>query len=289
VYKIEVEVRLVIAGEERKGLYLCTLANEGTILWQGTGTLGRYATWHWQPSTIENRATGLFRIENDALLTGAAEQGFIETIHFLNAGTIRKSGTTGITRFECAFDSAGRIELGSGILAVAGDLVLPATSRLWLDIAGQQPGTQCPQLQVAGRATLDGELGVVWMDATAPVPGDRLAIVNAGAITGLFTNLSVPDPVGQRLGIIECTRTAAALRIESTVNPLPPVSVRLLGITHGRAELLLSGDPGADCAIEVTPDFVTWTTVLRTRLSGGTIRLQDDGTRSTSYYRAVRY
>jgi hypothetical protein len=127
---------LVIAGDGRKDLFLCTLASEGTILWQGTGTLGRYATGHWHPSSIENRASGLFRIENDALLTGATEQGYNETIHFLNAGTILKTGTTGVTVLDCELVNNGRIDVRTGTLRSTGTFNLAGASVVEVGAAG---------------------------------------------------------------------------------------------------------------------------------------------------------
>lgn len=90
-----------------------TIANAGTITWQGTG-----AILGGDGAQFVNQAGGLFDAQNDATF---GYIGFGNGLTFTNAGTFRKSAGTGTTSTaSTVFNSSGAVEVNTGILALAG-------------------------------------------------------------------------------------------------------------------------------------------------------------------------
>ncbi len=77
-----------------------------------------------------------------------------------------------------------------GILNIAGDLTLLATSTLLFELAGLNPGTEHDALNVAGTLALNGALHVVFLDnfQNFVTNADVFTIIGASTVTGAFTN-----------------------------------------------------------------------------------------------------
>jgi hypothetical protein len=75
-----------------------------------------------------------------------------------------------------------------GILTINGNYVQGATGTLLVQLSGTTPGTQYDQLVVSGNAALDGVLRVDFLNNFVPPNGQTFNIVQAGAVTGRFSN-----------------------------------------------------------------------------------------------------
>jgi len=78
-----------------------------------------------------------------------------------------------------------------GIVDFGGDLVLGQAGALVAELAGSGPG-QFDQVRVAGTAWLDGTLDLRTLGGFRPGPGERLAIITAGAVRGGFAAVVRP-------------------------------------------------------------------------------------------------
>ncbi|MBI2206185.1 MAG: hypothetical protein HYU41_20320 [Candidatus Rokubacteria bacterium] len=108
-----------IDGATVKSISGYTLANTGSMTW--TSGASNIATGGSGGTLVvlDNRAGGLFLVQNDASFTG--DGGSAET--FKNAGTVRKTTASGTTTFNSGvtFDNAGgTLDVQTGSLTVAG-------------------------------------------------------------------------------------------------------------------------------------------------------------------------
>src|ERR1019366_5154527 len=104
---------LNISGDGEKDLE-GALTNAGSVVWSGSGQL---VVWY-RPDlsyygVVYNQPGGLFDIQTDARLyySGGNEA-------FNNAGTLRKSGGSGITQFYPQLNNTGLVEADAGTLAI---------------------------------------------------------------------------------------------------------------------------------------------------------------------------
>jgi hypothetical protein len=101
-----------ISGENNKGL-LGAINNAGTAIWTGAGQIfGRYG------GALTN--TGTFNIQNDSQFYN--NTGGSPTPVFHNAGTVRKTGATGLTVIAAAnggwiFNNSGLLDIQTGVLS----------------------------------------------------------------------------------------------------------------------------------------------------------------------------
>lgn len=87
-----------------------TLENAGTSLWSGAGVLGMNFG-----AVITNRSGALFHVQNSATLHAGAGAN-----RFDNAGTFRKSTSTGTTTVNSIFNNSGTVEIQTGTLLCGG-------------------------------------------------------------------------------------------------------------------------------------------------------------------------
>lgn len=108
-------------------------------------------------------------------------------------GTVSGSGTftgTGTATF------AGTLAPGNspGLLTFEGDLDLEPTATLEIEIGGTVPGTEHDRVEMAGFATLDGDLQVSLVDGYLPQLGNSFAFLFAsGGFDASFAEVSFPD------------------------------------------------------------------------------------------------
>jgi len=200
---------LVADGSSNKNFSGVVLDNQGTIEWRTSDRLG------FLTSTIHNQ--GLIDIQQDANLTYAGGSPSI----FINDGVLRKSGGDGTTVIgsNVQFSNPGTIEAMSGtiqlpdnfnntgtimgtaairtntltntgtiapgaspgMLALDGDLVLTAASKLDIEIGSL---SSFDVLAVSGTALLDGILAVRQFGSYVPQIGDSFTFLTYAARTG---------------------------------------------------------------------------------------------------------
>jgi hypothetical protein len=104
-----------------------SLENAGTVLWTGSGNLGM--------GVITNRAGALFDVRNSAGLNF-----FAANPRFDNAGTFRKSVSSGTTTVSPSFTNYGTVEVQSGTLLCNGSFGNSGTVNLSTGTTHRLPG-----------------------------------------------------------------------------------------------------------------------------------------------------
>jgi hypothetical protein len=98
---------------------------------------------------------------------------------------------TGVVEFQ------GDLRPGNSPAAInfGGDMVLGHSARLNIELGGPLPGMNFDQLNVAGRASIDGALNVTLINSFTPVVGQRFDIITFGTLQGDFSQF-----IGLNLG-----------------------------------------------------------------------------------------
>jgi hypothetical protein len=106
-----------------------------------------------------------------------------------------------------------------------GNLVLSHSTVVHIDLGGPNPGSGYDQLNVAGRAFLDGTLAFDLYGGFVPQSGETFSIFNAGSFVGSFSAYT-----GLNLGNgYELAPTFGSGGLSFTVTPVPePGSFLLL-------------------------------------------------------------
>ncbi|MBT3199755.1 MAG: PEP-CTERM sorting domain-containing protein [Phycisphaerales bacterium] len=151
------------------------LANNGTVHWNASGTLGTTGATH------VNR--GDFIIANSASTT-------VTGTSFINApgGTIAGSGVFNVD--TVAFTNDGKVSpgLSPGILTVDGTYNQSTSGSLYIELGGLVVGADYDRLDVDGTANLGGTLDISLLGAFVPDPGDTFVILTATDVDGFFSN-----------------------------------------------------------------------------------------------------
>jgi hypothetical protein len=89
----------------------------------------------------------------------------------------------------------GRIDIGApiGTLQIAGDFTQTAAGDLRLELISATPSTGHDQLQVSGKAALNGGIEVVLGDGFLAAPGDQFQLVTAALVVGQFSHVKLPE------------------------------------------------------------------------------------------------
>jgi hypothetical protein len=148
---------LTIGGSATKVMSGAVLRNGGTVIWNGSGSLRMD-----NASSIENLAGGVFNAQNDATMYWNSGTAPV----FNNAGTFRKSASTGTTSLSgMTFNNSGTVDVTSG------------TANFSSNNLRLQPGSQLTGAgRVIGSVTLNGN-----------VVSQSLELVDGSALTGTGT------------------------------------------------------------------------------------------------------
>jgi hypothetical protein len=163
-----------------------TLENAGTAFWTGPGSLSLNG------NIITNRAGALFNAQNASSINFGGGSP-----RFDNAGTFRKSVSTGTTAFGTVnFTNYGLVDLQSGVLQMNNSVYASSSNAvLRCALAGNIPGTNFGQLQLPnpGAVTLNGALSVELTNNYIPTTNDLFTLVTAGTRNGAFSSFSYPS------------------------------------------------------------------------------------------------
>jgi hypothetical protein len=142
-------------------------------------------------------------LEDGKTLVG---QGEVDTANgqFRNNGFVQAEGTgitfnnlvTGIGDFggDVTFDGGHSPGLSPAQIDLLGTVTYTEANVLTIEIGGSGPGSEFDRLDVAGVATLGGELAVELIDGFTPSDGDRFMILTAGGgVSGTFDTETLPD------------------------------------------------------------------------------------------------
>jgi hypothetical protein len=209
-----------------------TLDNGGTVLWTGAGIISCNAAF------ITNRSGALFEAQNNATLGFGGGSP-----RFDNAGTFRKSSSTGTTTLGggVGLNNYGTVDIRSGIVAANGGCISTAGALLDLAIAGTVPGTNYGRLQVGGTVTLNGSLNVDLINGYVPTTSDSFTVLTAGTRSGTFASFYYPS-------------NAVTMQLSNTPSS---VIVRVTEVAAPRPILLSPTLAGTNV-------LLTWTTVSNT-------------------------
>jgi hypothetical protein len=160
-----------------------TLENGGTVLWNGPGAIV------FGQSVITNGTGALFHAQSAA---GFATLG--SPNRFDNAGTFRKSGSSGATTTGAVtINNSGMVDIRSGILKAESGYTSTSSALLSCALGGMTAGTGFGQLQVAGSVTLAGNLSVTLTNNFVPPANSTYTVLSAGTRNGTFANFFYPS------------------------------------------------------------------------------------------------
>ncbi|MEX2308381.1 MAG: hypothetical protein WD738_12340 [Pirellulales bacterium] len=187
--------------------------------------------------TLTKDGGGALQINND-LNTGGGEVVVLE-------GVVGGVGAIG----GDLVNSAGTVTpgIGHGILTVTGNYSQNASSTLAIELAESAQGSQHDQLNVAGVATLAGELSVNLLDGFTPAIGQSFTILTADDIDGTFSTEVLPSLPNLALDVIYNVQSV----VLTIVSALP-------------------GDYNGDGAVDAA-DYVVW----RKNVGAATINNRD--------------
>jgi hypothetical protein len=249
---------LTLATAAAKSVRSGALVNTGEAVWEG-GTLYVYggaavenrgafearaaatlATWGNGPWRFDNYGELLKTGDGTTSQIGVSVENHAGGEITLASGTLRftrslinapgaviqgDGGTLDVSAF--AFSNHGVIAPGAspGLLRWVGALTAADSSRLVIELAGAEPGTEHDRLEVTGQATLGGALDLRLLDGYRPADGTEFTVLTATAgLAGGFR---------QRLGVVDTTAGVAlyprfeANAITLTAGPIPTLSPAL--------------------------------------------------------------
>jgi|GEM_PF-7129337 len=178
-------------------------------------------------------------------LAGGSVQGTINLSSGTTAGTGTISGDLN--------NNGGIISPGNspGRLTVVGNLSQNATGKLRIEIGGTAPGTEFDQVDVSGKATLDGDVEVVFLNGFTPAPGDAFPIFKAASRSGNFRSvigstlvaLDNSDPINVKL-------VATGMKPVPAINSISPTSVDV-GSSSFQVTVLGSGFTSGASTVQI--------------------------------------
>jgi hypothetical protein len=160
-----------------------TLFNRGRVIHSGTANLGLTSG-----SLLYNLPGGEYQLQSDAgIYVSSCCSGGI----FQNAGVLRKQSAGNSTISAKFNNEGGSIVLEQGSLTLSsGDFTLSGgTATFFL---GGRDETSYGRLILGNKAYIEGSLRVVITNGFQPEIGDQFKIISANAVSGTFTNLSLP-------------------------------------------------------------------------------------------------
>jgi len=149
-------------------------------------------------------------------------------------GTYSGAGTSGAG--EVFFEADVTPGFSPGVADFGGDVTFALTSRLIAELDTGAPGSDYDQINVAGDATLAGELLLQTLPGYTPTLGETFDIITAGALAGAFDSIAgIPlgtiggDAVGLAV-LYSPTGVTARVSLIGDVNLDDQVNVVDLGI-----------------------------------------------------------
>src|SRR5205814_1571441 len=195
---------------------------------------------------------------------------------FDNAGTFRKSGTTGTTSIETsvAFNNYGLVDIRSGILAANGGYNSTSNALLNCSIGGTNVGTGYGRLQVSGAVSLNGALSVDLSNGFVPGVGDSFSVVTAGTRNGTFASFSYPS----NQVTMQSSNTPNSVVVRVTGAPIPAPSLLTPQIARSTVLISWTAVSNATHRLEFTPVLIppTWTALPGDVTSAGNTASKQD-------------
>jgi len=201
---------------------------------------------------------GITVIDSGAALGGG---GFT-----LTGGTITGSGVINATLVNTGGTVSPGVAVGILSTGAGKDYEQGAAGNLFVEIGGTTPGVGFDQLIVAGNASLDGQLEVIFANGFVPQVGQTFQVVKAGSLAGRFASLSAPSPAGM-VWVPRYSSGGVSLVVAGNLNIPPPY------VSGGGLNLSLSTTPGIIYVVQVTDELnpAAWQ-AFTTIIGDGTVK-----------------
>jgi hypothetical protein len=212
------------------------VTNAGTILLR-SGNLDLAWCGGGQYGTLVNLAGALLDFQSDVSISG---DGCSPGLN--NAGIVRKSGGTGTSGINTAFNNTGTVDAQTGLIALQSSYNLANGSRLSFGITS---GNNYGQIALPGAAAFTGSLSANLEDPFYwPTVGTTFKLLSYTSETGvLFTNTTLPAFITWTTNY-SATNFAIAVLARST-NPAP-------------TSLFMSSPGGGNLFLEWYGDHTGW-------------------------------
>jgi phage baseplate assembly protein gpV len=216
----------VIGNNTSKTLDGRTLTNNGTITYNGTGTI-----YLKNNARLVNQSTGKISWEADGLIDFSTNGGVLN-----NAGIVTKQAGSGTMTIDVGFNNTGILEAKTGTLSftrallndtsgtirgsstidisaatftnygsftpgtspgflvVNGNYSQTDTASLNIELGGTVAGTQYDRLMVFGNSQLNGTLNISFINGFFPQIGDQFEVLFFTGRSGEFSSMNYPDP-----------------------------------------------------------------------------------------------
>jgi len=201
---------------------------------------------------------GITVIDSGAALGGG---GFT-----LTGGTITGSGVINATLVNTGGTVSPGVAVGILSTGAGKDYEQGAAGNLFVEIGGTSPGVGFDHLIVAGNASLDGQLEVIFANGFVPQVGQTFQVVKAGSLAGRFAGLSAPSPAGM-VWVPRYSSGGVSLVVAGNLNIPPPY------VSGGGLNLSLSTTPGIIYVVQVTDELnpAAWQ-AFTTIIGDGTVK-----------------
>ena len=184
-----------------------TNSSSGDLIGRGTLDIGGSGLTNRGDLALSNGVTDIFGdvlnvTTGRVMISGNADVTFWDDV--THSGTLFNVSTGSSATFfgEAGFSISGGGDVyfegditpgnSPGLETFGGDVHFGAVSTLVIELAGVALGTHYDSLDVAGEATLGGELEVELLDGFEPALGDVFTILSASSIAGTFDTLTLP-------------------------------------------------------------------------------------------------
>ncbi|HEX3624285.1 MAG TPA: polymorphic toxin-type HINT domain-containing protein [Verrucomicrobiae bacterium] len=171
------------------------LTNEGTVNYSSTSAFYVQNNNGGLLGTIDNMPGAVWDFLNDPGSINCYYCGGSEV--FNNAGTVEKSGGTGISSINMLFYNTGTLNGLTGTIYFSGANDYTEADATY-DLTSPGPG-HAALVQVNGKLALDGTLNVNLANTYTPKKGDSIPLIVSGTLTNSFNDLNLPT-AGNNLG-----------------------------------------------------------------------------------------
>ena len=228
------------------------LLNAGQLTWGGS------AANLYMSGTLTNLPSGTMTIAAD-VSAGTSGGGVI-----VNAGLLRKTGTTGISTLATVFINKGMLDTQSGTVSLTGSYSLNSGT-LNFGISG---ATNFGKINLAGAASLTGTLSANLIGGYLPNSTNAFAVLGYGSKSGTFTSTNLPAAVTWQVNYGSTVTTLQVLNARpqltgatnQTVNELTLLTMTNIATdVDTPAQTLTLGLVSAPSGMTINAGAINWT------------------------------
>jgi hypothetical protein len=245
-----------------------TNGSGATLIVSGGALLTVNGPFVSEGAKLECLAPAVIDVKSGAVLDGQIRlTGKIKAAGILFV--LGKLITSGVLEGSCSMPGETDVEGNSpGVLVVVGSLTQTNSSVLTLDLEGTATN-QYDHVLVSGNAQLGGTLAIRLPDSYRPTASDQFAIVQAGSVTGRFSNAPDSQRVatvdGYGTFLIQYTSTNVVIsdfQADPNAPPTSPARLVAPSFGFGLTEVTLTGTPGRSYTLQTSTNLLDWLSLL---------------------------